>query len=119
MAKKKLKLSEAVQTNGEDSSAKEYRTLDQVWGDSGLSKYKTLDPEVYAQSLANMPDVDLTNHALSLGLVPNPDRAQLKKRLMTEFNRYAAQYSAPTKQPKQLTEKDVSEKVRRILAEGR
>lgn len=103
------------QTNGEDQS-KDYRTLDQIWGDEGLSKYKTFDEDEYQKNLSDMTDSDLTAHAVKLGFVPTPDRQILKKRLLGEFKKYIAQFSRAEK-PVEKTK--VSKEALRILSEGR
>lgn len=112
---KKLKLNSMTQTNGEDQS-KDYRTLDQIWGDEGLSKYKTLDEAEYESGLSQMNDTDLTSHAIKLGFAPTPDRQILKKRLVAEFKKYAAQFSRAEKQNEKTK---VSKEALRILSEGR
>lgn len=117
MPKKKLKLSEMTQTHAQDESKPQFKTLDQVWGDTGLSRYKTLNRDEYLTQLREMADVDLHSHALAIGLVPNPDREQLKKRLLSEFDRYAVQFSVMEKPV--MKKQKISAEVRAILSEGR
>ena len=92
-------------------------TLDQIWGDTGMSKYRTLDEEEYTQELKEYSKTDLQAHAAKIGLIPidNPD--QLRKRLLTEFRKYASVYKAPIHARK--PSKPLPKEAIKILNEGK
>ena len=92
-------------------------TLDQIWGDSGMSKYKTLNEEEYEQQLRDFSRADLQAHAVKVGLIPIDNSDQLRKRLLTEFRKYASVYKAPIHAKKD--EKPLSKQAMKILNEGK
>lgn len=92
-------------------------TLDQIWGDTGMSKYKTLNEEEYQQQLKEYSRADLQAHAVKIGLIPIDDPEQLRKRLLTEFRKYASVYKAPIHAKKD--KKPLSKEAMKILNEGK
>ena len=110
------KVTELNQAHGKVEGP-EPTTLDQIWGDTGLSKYRTLDASEYEIYLKQLNKSDLQRHAAEMGIVPVDSREMLSNRLLKEFNRYVASFKMPTanNNPNQ----PVSDKVKRILSEGR
>ena len=115
-AKTKKNLTNMEQTHGK---MEEFQpsTLDQIWGDSGMSKYKTLKEEEYEQQLRDFSRADLQAHAVKVGLIPIDNSDQLRKRLLTEFRKYASVYKAPIHAKKD--EKPLSKQAMKILNEGK
>jgi hypothetical protein len=109
------KVTELNQAHGKVEGP-EPTTLDQIWGDTGLSKYRTLDASEYEIYLKQLNKSDLQRHAAEMGIVPVDSREMLSNRLLKEFNRYVASFKMPSaSKPNQ----PVSDKVKRILSEGR
>jgi hypothetical protein len=115
MKKKVKNISELSQTHGK-LEEKEYKTLDQIWGDDGIRKYKTLDEVQYVASLKEMNKSDLQAHASKFGLIPVDDRETLIKRLTREFKKHVSLYSTPKQKNNHI---NLDKKTRDILAEGR
>ena len=109
------KLNELNQAHGKVEGP-EPTTLDQIWGDSGLSKYRTLDASEYEIYLKQLNKSDLQRHAAEMGIVPVDSREMLSNRLLKEFNRYVASFKMPSANK---STQPVSDKVKRILSEGR
>tara|TARA_Y100000004_G_scaffold175581_1_gene215333 strand:- start:1939 stop:2319 length:381 start_codon:yes stop_codon:yes gene_type:complete len=109
------KVAELNQAHGKVEGP-EPTTLDQIWGDTGLSKYRTLDASEYEIYLKQLNKSDLQRHAAEMGIVPVDSREMLSNRLLKEFNRYVASFKMPSaSKPNQ----PVSDKVKKILSEGR
>jgi len=115
MKKKVKNIGELSQTHGK-TEEKEYRTLDQIWGDDGIRKYKTLDESEYLLSLKEMNKSDLQAHASKFGLIPVDDRETLIKRLVREFKKHTSLYNVP-KQKINYVKLDKTAKD--VLSEGR
>lgn len=115
MKKKVKNIGELSQTHGKIEE-KEYRTLDQIWGDDGIRKYKTLDESEYLLSLKEMNKSDLQAHASKFGLIPVDDRETLIKRLVREFKKHTSLYNVP-KQKINYVKLDKTAKD--VLSEGR
>ncbi len=94
---------------------KQYKTLDQICGQTGMDRYKTFDEEEYKESLANMNLSDLQTHATRHSLVPLSDRGRLTNRLLQEFRRHVNLYT-PTEKPRQIK---ATPEALKILAGGR
>ena len=109
------KLNELNQAHGKVEGP-EPTTLDQIWGDSGLSKYRTLDASEYEIYLKQLNKSDLQRHAAEMGIVPVDSREMLSNRLLKEVNRYVASFKMPSANK---STQPVSDKVKRILSEGR
>lgn len=92
-------------------------TLEQIWGDDGTYKYGTLDDEEYQSSIKRMSRVDIQAHATRLGVVPVENRDMLEKRLMKEFYKHKSVFTKPSMP--EVSNKDVSQEGKDILAEGR
>ena len=109
------KLESLSQTHGKE----EFKptTLDQIWGDTGISKYGTLNEEEYEKRLKEMNRTDVHSHASKVGIIPIDNRDMLQQRLIREFKRHLAAYKAPI--DRKVDNIKVSDKVKKILAEGR
>lgn len=115
MKKKVKNINQLSQTHGK-LEEKEYKTLDQVWGDEGILKYKTLDESEYLNSLKQMNKSDLQAHASKFGLIPVDDRETLTKRLIKEFKKHASLYNLPKQRNNYI---ELSKESKDVLAEGR
>lgn len=91
---KKRKIEELSQTHGKLENI-QYKTLDQIWGDTGLSRYNTTNLEEYANFIHEMNKSDLQAHANKIGLVPIDNREMLTKRLLAEFKRFTSTFKVP------------------------
>lgn len=111
------KINKLSQAHGKEEKF-EPTTLDQIWGDTGMHKYKTLDETEYLEQLNDMAKVDLQSHAVKIGLIPVDNPEQLKKRLLTEFKKYAIAYKIPAdvRKNNNLT---LSKEAKKILEEGK
>ena len=114
-AKKGKKIKELSQAHGKEEKF-QATTLDQIWGDEGTSRYRTLDVGEYEKQLGDMALADLQAHATQVGLIPIDNMEQLRKRLITEFQKYTSAYKVPKINTKN---KPVSKEAMRILAEGK
>jgi len=115
MKKKVKNIGELSQTHGK-LEEKEYKSLDQIWGDDGIRKYKTLNESEYLNSLREMNKSDLQAHASKFGLIPVDDRETLIKRLVKEFKKHASNYNIPKQTKNNLP---LSKAAKDVLAEGR
>ena len=114
----KKKLESLNQAHGKNEANKPRpTTLEQVWGDDGLWKYKTADADEYEKSIKGMTWVDLQAHATRHGLIPTGTRPALEKKLINEFKKHMSTYNVSTAEQK--APQQVSDKVRKILEEGR
>lgn len=111
-----MKKKKAIIVDGKHEEKFVKTRLDQIWGDTGLTKYKTLEVEEYKSFLNTLNKSDLQSHAVTVGLIPTDNRETLTKRLIKEFQSYAADYKKPDNN---IVPNKVSEKVRSILSEGR
>ena len=109
------KLESLSQTHGKEDFKP--TTLDQIWGDTGMSKYGTLDESEYEKLLKEMNRSDIHSHASKVGVIPVDNREMLNQRLLKEFRRHLAAYRAPIEKKENNIE--VSDRVKKILAEGR
>tara|TARA_B100001939_G_scaffold163615_1_gene141032 strand:+ start:343 stop:720 length:378 start_codon:yes stop_codon:yes gene_type:complete len=115
IASKKSKLNDLDQTHGKQDSAP--RTLDQIWGDTGLWKYNTTDEKEYTKQLEEMSMVDIQNHASEMGIIPTPNRNNLVKKLISEFNKHTSQY-LPINVKSEKEDSGISAEAAKILKEG-
>lgn len=96
------------------------RTLDEIMGIHETTKYKTSDPEQYQAYLSQLNNTDLWAHANTVGLGPNHDLPKLKRDLIAEHARYfRTKPHQGGQQRLSVPENQISDEVRRILAEGR
>ena len=109
------KLESLSQTHGKEDFKP--TTLDQIWGDTGISKYGTLNEDEYEKRLKEMNRTDVHSHASKVGIIPVDNRDMLHQRLMREFKRHLAAYRAPI--DRKVDNVEVSDNVKKILAEGR
>lgn len=100
------------------SKASKYRSLDQIFGDTGLSKYNTLEEDVYLKQLKEMNLTDLQAHASKIGLLPIDNFERLTKNLLNEFRIHASKYKTPTESSVK-SQKPINSSVMKILSEGR
>jgi len=91
---KKKKIQELSQTHGKLENT-QYKSLDQIWGDTGLSKYKTTNLQDYTDYINEMNKSDLQAHANKIGLVPIDNREMLTKRLVSEFKKFISSFNIP------------------------
>lgn len=91
---RKRKIEELSQTHGKLENV-QYKSLDQIWGDTGLSKYKTTNLEEYVNFINEMNKSDLQAHANKVGLVPIDNREMLTKRLVAEFRKFISTFNVP------------------------
>ena len=113
---KKNKLNNLQQAHGKEERKTQPLTLDQIWGDTGLWKYNTTDVEEYTRQLNEMSLADIQNHASKMGIIPTAHRANLAKKLLSEFKKHVSQYT-----PIEVTKAKpgtVSKEARKILEEG-
>ena len=115
MKKKVKNIGELSQTHGR-LEEKEYRSLDQIWGDDGIRKYKTLDESEYLITLKEMNKSDLQAHASKFGLIPVDDRETLIKRLVREFKKHVSNYNVPKQNNNNIK---LSKSAKDVLAEGK
>jgi len=115
MNKKVKNIGELSQTHGK-LEGKEYRSLDQIWGDDGIRKYKTLDESEYLITLKEMNKSDLQAHASKFGLIPVDDRETLIKILVREFKKHVSNYNVPKQTNNNIK---LSKRAQDILSEGR
>lgn len=114
----KAKVTEMTQTHAmEEKESFQKTSLDQVWGDTGLGRYGTKDEDKYLASIRGLNRSDLHSHAVKMGILPIDNREILASRLIREFKKYVLSYNKPKSTP--IKGKQVSGKVRSILAEGR
>lgn len=92
-------------------------TIDQLWSHNPSSRYDTMDESVYAARLRDMTRADLENHARQVGCLVVEDNDRLKNELMKLFRAHVLSFRKPVEPVRQPQQ--VSEAVRRILAEGR
>lgn len=112
---KKKKIEELSQTHGKLEDI-QYKSLDQIWGDTGLSKYKTTNIEEYKNFINEMNKSDLQAHANKIGLVPIDNREMLTKRLVAEFKKFISTFNVP-----KTTDNSVKldKKSKDVLSEGK
>lgn len=115
MPKQKRKIEELSQTHGKLEDV-QYKTLDQIWGDTGLSKYNTSDLKEYTDYVNDMNKSDLQAHANKIGLVPVDNREILTKRLLAEFKKFTSLYKIPKVKDNTV---NLNKKAKDILSEGK
>ena len=116
--RRKRSVKNITQAHGKEEKAQP-TTLDQVWGDTGLWKYNTMDAEEYQSELRELNKTDLQAHATKIGLIPIDNKEMLTKRLLREFKRHVSSYNVSNKTPNAEKDRNVSARVKNILAEGR
>jgi len=116
--RRKRSVKNITQAHGKEENAQP-TTLDQIWGDTGLWKYNTMDAEEYQSYLRELNKTDLQAHATKIGLIPIDNKEMLSKRLLREFKRHVSSYNVSNKTPNAEKDRNVSAKVKNILAEGR
>lgn len=112
---KKRKIEELSQTHGKLEDI-EYKSLDQIWGDTGLSKYNTINVQEYINLINEMNKSDLQAHANKIGLVPVDNRELLTKRLISEFKKFISSYQIPKKEQANSA---LNKRAKDILSEGK
>lgn len=112
---RKRKLEEISQTHGKLENV-QYKSLDQIWGDTGLSKYKTTDLEEYVNYISEMNKSDLQAHANKIGLVPIDNREMLTKRLITEFKKFRSTFNVPKNKDNSI---NLTPAAKNVLSEGK
>lgn len=112
---RKKKIEELSQTHGKLENT-QYKSLDQVWGDTGLSKYKTTNLQDYINYINEMNKSDLQAHANKVGLVPIDNREMLTKRLVSEFKKFISNFNVPKNIDNSVT---LDKKAKDILSEGK
>jgi hypothetical protein len=112
---KKRKIEELSQTHGKLENV-QYKSLDQIWGDTGLSKYKTTNLEEYINIINEMNKSDLQAHANKVGLVPIDNREMLTKRLVAEFKKFVSTFNVPTTIDNSV---NLDKKSKDVLSEGK
>lgn len=115
MAKQKRKLENLSQTHGKLENI-EYKSLDQIWGDTGLSRYNTTNIEDYVNYINEMNKSDLQAHANKIGLVPIDNREVLTKRLISEFKKFISTFNIPKNIDHSVS---LDKKSKNVLAEGK
>jgi hypothetical protein len=115
MPKQKKKIQELSQTHGKLEDV-EYKSLDQIWGDTGLSKYSTTNLNEYINFVNGLNKSDLQAHANKIGLVPIDNRELLTKRLVSEFKKFISNFNVPKKEKVDII---LNKKSADILAEGK
>lgn len=112
---RKRKIEELSQTHGKLED-KQYKSLDQIWGDTGLSKYKTTSLQDYVNYINDMNKSDLQAHANKIGLVPIDNREMLTKRLVAEFKKFISTFNIPKNIDNSV---NLDKKSKDILSEGK
>jgi len=112
---RKRKIEELSQTHGKLENV-QYKSLDQIWGDTGLSKYKTTNLEEYINFINEMNKSDLQAHANKVGLVPIDNRDMLTKRLVAEFKKFVSTFNIPKTIDNSV---NLDKKSKDVLSEGK
>jgi hypothetical protein len=112
---RKRKIEELSQTHGKLENV-QYKSLDQIWGDTGLSKYKTTNLEEYINFINEMNKSDLQAHANKVGLVPIDNRDMLTKRLVAEFKKFVSTFNVPKTIDNSV---NLDKKSKDVLSEGK
>jgi hypothetical protein len=112
---KKRKIEELSQTHGKLENV-QYKSLDQIWGDTGLTKYKTTNLEEYVNFINEMNKSDLQAHANKVGLVPIDNREMLTKRLVAEFKKFVSTFNVPKTIDNSV---NLDKKSKDVLSEGK
>lgn len=115
MPRKSTKLEDLCQTHGKLENI-QYKTLDQIWGDTGSGRYSTNDEKEYLNFLNDLNKSDLQAHANKVGLVPIDNRETLTKRLVAEFKKFTSLYKVPKNTENKVS---LSKKTKDILSEGK
>lgn len=112
---KKKKIEELSQTHGKLENT-QYKSLDQIWGDTGLSKYNTTNLQDYTNLINEMNKSDLQAHANKIGLVPIDNREMLTKRLLSEFKKFMSSFNVPKNIDNSVI---LDKKSKDVLSEGK
>jgi len=112
---KRKKIEELSQTHGKLENT-QYKSLDQIWGDTGLSKYNTTNLQDYTNLINEMNKSDLQAHANKIGLVPIDNREMLTKRLVSEFKKFISSFNVPKNIDNSV---NLDKKSKDILSEGK
>ena len=112
---RKRKIEELSQTHGKLENV-QYKSLDQIWGDTGLTKYKTTNLEEYVNFINEMNKSDLQAHANKVGLVPIDNREMLTKRLVAEFKKFVSTFNVPKTIDNSV---NLDKKSKDVLSEGK
>ena len=112
---RKRKIEELSQTHGKLENV-QYKSLDQIWGDTGLSKYKTTNLEEYINFINEMNKSDLQAHANKVGLVPIDNRDMLTKRLVAELKKFVSTFNIPKTIDNSV---NLDKKSKDVLSEGK
>lgn len=112
---RKKKIEELSQTHGKLENT-QYKSLDQIWGDTGLSKYNTTNLQDYTNYINEMNKSDLQAHANKIGLVPIDNRETLTKRLVSEFKKFISSFNVPKNIDNSV---NLDKKSKDVLSEGK
>jgi len=112
---RKKKIEELSQTHGKLENT-QYKSLDQIWGDTGLSKYNTTNLQDYTNLINEMNKSDLQAHANKIGLVPIDNREMLTKRLVSEFKKFISSFNVPKNIDNSVI---LDKKSKNVLSEGK
>lgn len=112
---KRKKIEELSQTHGKLENT-QYKSLDQIWGDTGLSKYNTTNLQDYTNLINEMNKSDLQAHANKIGLVPIDNREMLTKRLLSEFKKFISSFNIPKNIDNSV---NLDKKSKDVLSEGK
>lgn len=104
-----------LETHGKDETVP--TTLEQIWGFNEMARYGTLDENEYRRQVQEMNRPDLESHARRVGVIIVESSARLQESLVKEFRSYVSLLRKPVNSIK--SNPDISEEVRKILAEGR
>jgi hypothetical protein len=88
---KKLNLKTSAQVNGKVENDFRPTTLDELWGGAG-SKYTQSSLAEYEEELNQMNSADIRAHAVKIGFMPHSDVNRLKKKLVAEYEKFAATF---------------------------
>ena len=91
---KKLNLKTAAQVNGKVENDFRPTTLDELWaGSAGAGgKYTQSSLAEYEAELNQMNSADIRAHAVKIGFMPHSDVNRLKKKLVAEYEKFAASF---------------------------
>lgn len=93
------KLKDLNQANGQlKTDEKQFKTIAQIFGDTGASKFGTNDLDVFTSKLNSMPPTDLYTYGIKYGirgadLSDASERKRVVDNLIRLFNEHVAQYS--------------------------
>lgn len=81
------KINNLKQTHGKNEDIKTPKTLDELFSNT-YTKYTAKSLEEYKSQLESMNSADIREHAVKMGFMPSPDTNRLKKKLLSEFEKF-------------------------------